>query len=104
MAASGKMQCVRTEHECIYHFRDLKLDNILLDYEGHVKLADFGLCKDGMTGTNTTQTFCGTPDSIAPEVRIHFCILIEGKKVIKLRFAILVRLYNTSVANPIKIK
>ncbi|KAI9009529.1 kinase-like domain-containing protein [Gaertneriomyces semiglobifer] len=58
--------------ECLHGYniiyRDLKPENILLDYTGHIALCDFGLCKLNMKDGNKTNTFCGTPEYLAPEL------------------------------------
>ena len=49
-------------------YRDLKPENILLDANGHIALCDFGLSKADLTKDQTTNTFCGTTEYLAPEV------------------------------------
>ncbi|KAF9077716.1 AGC/Akt protein kinase [Rhodocollybia butyracea] len=55
-------------HELDVVYRDLKPENILLDYTGHIALCDFGLCKLNMKANDKTNTFCGTPEYLAPEI------------------------------------
>ena len=55
-------------HQYDIVYRDLKPENILLDANGHISLCDFGLSKANLTKDQTTNTFCGTTEYLAPEV------------------------------------
>jgi serine/threonine protein kinase len=56
-------------HQLDIIYRDIKLENVLMDDKGHVYITDFGLSKEGVTGSNVgAQTFCGTAEYIAPEL------------------------------------
>jgi len=60
--------CLEYLHNKKILYRDLKPENILMDVDGHIKLTDFGLCKIGLEKEEITNSYCGTPKYMAPEV------------------------------------
>ena len=55
-------------HELDIIYRDLKPENILINDDNHIKLADFGLAKEGVNEGQSTKSFVGSPAYLAPEM------------------------------------
>ncbi|RHY48329.1 hypothetical protein DYB38_012296, partial [Aphanomyces astaci] len=49
-------------------YRDLKLENVLCDSEGHIALTDFGMSKENVSASDRTSTFVGTYQMMAPDI------------------------------------
>mmetsp|Transcript_33933 Transcript_33933/g.82309 ORF Transcript_33933/g.82309 Transcript_33933/m.82309 type:complete len:823 (+) Transcript_33933:156-2624(+) len=52
-------------HHRYIAYRDLKLENVMIDADGYCKIVDLGFAKVVM---GKTFTFCGTPEYLAPEI------------------------------------
>jgi hypothetical protein len=91
--AASVVYAFSTLHSKKIAYRDLKPENLVMNSEGYVKLVDFGLAKQLLSGK--TWTLCGTPDYLAPEI-----ILNEGHDLAVDYWALGVLIFEMVVGAP----
>jgi CRP-like cAMP-binding protein len=91
--AASVVYVFSTLHAKKIAYRDLKPENLVMDVNGYIKLVDFGLAKQLLSGK--TWTLCGTPDYLAPEI-----ILNEGHDLAVDYWALGVLIYEMVVGAP----
>ena len=91
--AASVVYAFATLHAKKIAYRDLKPENLVMNESGYVKLVDFGLAKQLISGK--TWTLCGTPDYLAPEI-----ILNEGHDLAVDYWALGVLIFEMVVGAP----
>lgn len=62
-------------------FRDIKLENILFDMDGKIKITDFGLSKPEVDEDEITYSYCGSPEYMAPEMLAKYSLFYLGPDI-----------------------
>lgn len=93
--AAEVLLAIQSLHKQDIIFRDLKPDNVVIDSQGHAKLTDFGLSKEGVQNETSARSFCGSLAYLAPEMLKRSG---HGKSVDWYLFGVL--LYEMLVGDP----
>ena len=69
--ASNIVLAIHHIHSQNIVYRDLKPENVLVDHDGYLKIADFGLSKENIFDSTDAKSLCGTAEYLAPEILLN---------------------------------